>query len=52
MSSTQPAAEIATGHLNAVGMSPALTVDDLAASVDFYTKGLGFDVMDLSLIHI
>ena len=39
MSGTEP-----TTTLNAVGLSPALTANDLPSSVQFYTEGLGFEV--------
>lgn len=44
MSSTEPATDTTTDQLNATGLSPALTVNDLSASVDFYTNALGFSV--------
>lgn len=32
------------GHFKAIGISPSLTVNDLDASLRFYTAGLGFGI--------
>ena len=35
-----------SGALNAERLSPALTVNDLARSIKFYTEGLGFEIVE------
>jgi catechol 2,3-dioxygenase-like lactoylglutathione lyase family enzyme len=49
MSSTEPMAT-AGEALQGMRMAPALTVNDLKASLRFYTEGLGFEVEDETAI--